>query len=277
MQKHWVLTTRTPNHLGLPLHQMGVLLSRLGLSGRDAVAEDLLRLMDVHVPLAQCTIFSFETQGRPRTVAIGDRSRTQALAHISDAYVSQFYRYDGILAVMQQEFDVARRADPAAPRILLHRQRGEDIAQTEYRRTCYELPQVAERLAILALYEGRRWLSVNLYRGLEHGPFDNAAIALVEAFAPLIVHAVRLHHTGQTLDQDLSDWLLNRLAQRHPELTKRDLDVVRCLMAGDGTQALADRLGLTIPSAQTYQKRVYRKLGVSGQRELLGLLMGPST
>jgi DNA-binding CsgD family transcriptional regulator len=92
----------------------------------------------------------------------------------------------------------------------------------------------------------------------------------------MIVHAVRLHHTGQTLDQDLSDWLLNRLAQRHPELTKRDLDVVRCLMAGEGTQAMADRLGLTIASAQTYQKRVYRKLGVSGQRELMGLLMGPS-
>jgi DNA-binding CsgD family transcriptional regulator len=276
MQKHWVLTSRTPTHLNLPLQQMGVLLSRLGLSGRDAVAEDLLRLMDVHVPLAQCTIFSFEAQGRPRTVAIGDRSRTQVLAHITDAYVSQFYRYDGIQAVLQQEFNAARQADPSAPRILLHRQRGEDITQTDYRRTCYELPQVAERLAILALYEGRRWLSVNLYRGLEHGPFDDAAIALVEAFAPLIVHAVRLHHTGQTLDQDLSDWLLNRLAQRHPALTKRDVDVVRCLMAGHGTQALADRLGLTIASAQTYQKRVYRKLAVSGQRELLGLLMGPS-
>ena len=276
MQKHWVLTFHAPTHLNLPLHQMGVLLSRLGLSGRDAVAEDLLRLIDAHVPVAQCTIFSFEAQGRPRTVAIGDRSRTQALAHITDAYVSQFYRYDGILAVMQHELDAARQADPAAPRILLHRQRGEDIVQTEYRHTCYVLPQVAERLAILALYEGRRWLSVNLYRGLEHGPFDDASIALVEAFAPLIVHAVRLHHTGQTLDQDLSDWLLNRLAQRHPDLTKRDLDVVRCLMAGHGTQALADHMGLTIASAQTYQKRVCRKLGVSGQRELMGLLMGPS-
>jgi DNA-binding CsgD family transcriptional regulator len=276
MQKHWVQTSRNPTHLNLPLHQMGVLLSRLGLSGRDAVAEDLLRLIDVHVPLAQCTIFSFEAQNRPRTVAIGDRSRTQALAQISDAYVSQFYRHDGILDVMHQELDAARQADQAAPRILLHRQRGEDIVHAEYRRTCYELPQVAERLAVLALFEGRRWLSVNLYRGHEHGPFNDASIALIEAFAPLIVHAVRLHHTGQRLDQDLSDWLLSRLAQRQPELTKRDIDVVRCLMAGDGTQALAERLGLTIPSAQTYQKRVYRKLGVGGHRELLGLLMSPS-
>jgi DNA-binding CsgD family transcriptional regulator len=30
-----------------------------------------------------------------------------------------------------------------------------------------------------------------------------------------------------------------------------------------------------VASAQTYQKRVYRKLGVSGQRELLALLMEP--
>jgi DNA-binding CsgD family transcriptional regulator len=254
---------------------MGVMLSRLGQSGHDAVAEDLLRLIDAHVPLAQCTIFSFDAQGRARTVAIGDRSRTLSLAHISDAYVSQFYRYDGIMDVMRQELAASQQADPAEPRILLHRQCGDDIAQAEYRRICYDLPQVAERLAILALYEGRRWFSVNLYRGLEHGPFDDAAIGIVESFAPLIVHAVRLHHTGQALDQDLSDWLLNRLAQRQPQLTKRDLDVVRCLMAGQGTQALADHLGLTVSSAQTYQKRVYRKLGVAGQRELLGLLMGP--
>ncbi|MDZ4357636.1 MAG: LuxR C-terminal-related transcriptional regulator, partial [Variovorax sp.] len=139
---------------------------------------------------------------------------------------------------------------------------------------CYALPQVAERLAVMALYEGRRWLSVNLYRGTEHGPFDEVAIAVVEAFAPLIVHAVRLHHTGQALSQELPDLVLARLARRFPALTQRDHDVLRALIEGLGTEALAQRLGLTLASAQTYQKRVYRKLGVAGQRELLALLLG---
>jgi DNA-binding CsgD family transcriptional regulator len=276
MSNHWVLPSRAPVHLNLPLQQVGAMLARLGLSGRDAVAEDLLRLVDVHVPMAQCTIFSFDGKTRPRTVAIGDRSRTQVLPHISDAYVSRYYQWDGIVEVMQLELSAACKAPLETPHIVLHRQSGEDIAHPGYRETCYTLPKVAERLAILALFEGRRWMSVNFYRGLEHGPLDAAGIATMEAFAPLVVHAVRLHHTGQAMDNGISSLLLARTAQRCPQLTKRDLDVVRCLMEGNSTAVLAERLGLTLASAQTYQKRVYRKLGVSGPRELMALLMEPA-
>jgi DNA-binding CsgD family transcriptional regulator len=141
---------------------------------------------------------------------------------------------------------------------------------------CYELPQVAERLAVLALYEGQRWMAVYLYRGLEHGTFDDAAVAVVQAFAPLVVHAVRLHHTGHTLHQDLSGLMMARIQRRCPDLTPRELDVLRGLLSGLDTTALATQLGVTVASAQTYIKRTYRKLGVSGQRDLLAWLMEPT-
>ena len=271
--RHWVLGSRPTAALDLPLAQVSALLARLGQADRHAVAEDLLRLVGAHVPLAQCTIFAFEAGRRPTIVAVGDRSRTQELPNIAEAYVDRFHRLDGIAGVMRDELSAAQRAGSAEPRTLLHRQRGADIAHAEYRRICYELPLVAERLAVMALYEGRRWLSVNLYRGVEHGPFDDAAIRLVEAFAPLIVHAVRLHHTGQAVHQDLGGLLLARLVRRSPALTQRDRDVVAGLMDGLSTEALAERLGLTLASAQTYQKRVFRKLGVAGRRELLALLL----
>lgn len=38
---------------------------------------------------------------------------------------------------------------------------------------------------------------------------------------------------------------------------------------------MAESLGLTVSSAQTYVKCLYRKLGLSGQRELLAWLMEP--
>ncbi|OGB14415.1 MAG: LuxR family transcriptional regulator [Burkholderiales bacterium RIFCSPLOWO2_12_67_14] len=273
MTDHWVLGSRPASSIALPLAQVSALLARLGQAERHAVAEDLLRLVGAQLPLAQCTIFAFDAGRRPAIVAVGDRSRTQELPNIAEAYVSRFHRLDGSAAVMRAELAAAQKAGMAEPRIVLHRQRGEDIVHPEYRRICYELPQVAERLAVLALYEGRRWLSVNLYRGTEHGPFDDAAIAVVEAFAPLIVHAVRLHHTGQAVHQDVSGLLLARLVRRFPALTQRDHDVLAALMDGLSTEALAARLGLTLASARTYQKRVYRKLGVAGQRELLALLL----
>lgn len=259
--------------LDLPLVRVSALLEKLGLSDRHAVAEEVLRLLGPLVPLAQCTIFSFEGSGRPRTVAVGDRSRTRELPDISQAYVQRFYRLDGAQQAMQAHEAAARNAPPQRPHIVLHRQASSDVQHPDYRQTCYTLPQVAERLAILSLHEGRRWLSVNLYRGLEHGLFSEADVATVEALAPLIVQAVRLHYTGQLLGSNLMAPMLDRLALRGPVLTAREEDVVRGLLQGLSTAALAERLGLTPASAQTYAKRLYRKLGLAGHKELVAWLV----
>ena len=263
------------NEPQLSLTQVSGLLSKLGQGGQDVVAENLLQMVHAHVPMAQCTIFAYEGAAPPHIVGIGDRSRTQALPGIAQAYVERFYRLDGCLAVMQREHAAALQASAASPHIVLHRQRGEDIAHPEYRRLCYEQPQVAERLAIMALYDGWRWLSVNFYRGTEHGCFDDTNLPIIQAFAPLIVQAVRLHYAGRVIDQHLSDALMARMMRQRAELTKRDGDVVRALLCGLSTEAMAEQLGLELSSAQTYLKRVYRKLGVSGQRELLALLLTP--
>ncbi len=274
----WVCPPQGANTLDLPLTQVTALLEKLGLSDRHAVAEEVLRLLGPLVPLAQCTIFSFEGTGRPRTVAVGDRARTRALPDISQAYVQRFYRLDGAQQAMQAHEAAARKAPPQRPHIVLHRQAASDVQHPDYRQTCYTLPQVSERLAILSLHEGRRWLSVNLYRGLEHGLFSDRELATVEALAPLIVQAVRLHYTGQVLSADLMALMMDRLALRGPDsaanLTARDEDVVRALLQGLSTVGLAERLGLTPASAQTYTKRLYRKLGVSGHKELVAWLLG---
>ncbi len=270
---YWVCPVRGSHALDLPLGQVRALLEKLGLSDRHAVAEEVLRLLGPLVPLAQCTIFSFEGSGRPRTVAVGDRSRTRELPDISQAYVQRFYRLDGAREAMQAHEDAARRATPGHPHIVLHRQAAGDVQHPEYRQTCYELPQVAERLAILSLHEGRRWISVNLYRGREHGLLSPKELATIEALAPLIVQAVRLHHAGQQLGEDLMLLMLDRLALRAPTLTPRDEDVVRALLQGLSTAELAVRLGLTAASAQTYTKRLYRKLGVSGHKALVAWLL----
>jgi DNA-binding CsgD family transcriptional regulator len=266
-----------PAGLQLPLAQVNALMAVLGSPHRHAVAERLLRLVGAHVPLAQCTIFSFERPNRPRIVAMGDRSRTSALPRIAQAYVTRFFRLDPALAVVPGVQAVAGLNDRHAvdSPVTLHRQRPQDITHPEYRQVCYELPQVAERLALLARFEGRFWMSVNFYRGVEHGPFDDAGVAIIQALTPTIQHAVRLHHTGHALQQDLSGLMLARAARRNPSLTQRDHDVLASLLKGQPTEAMAESLGLTVSSAQTYVKRLYRKLGLSGQRELLAWLMEP--
>ena len=259
----------------LPLAQVEDLLAQLGRANRHAVAEALLAWLSPHVALAQCAIFSFERPNRPQIVAMGDRSRTSVLPDIAQAYVTRYFRLDPALAVMKAARPAGGAGIAPAPRMLLHRQFPSDIAHPGYRHTCYEVPQVAERMAILAWYDQRYWMSVNLYRGVEHGPLSDAHRAHIAALAPTIVEAVRLHHTGRQLEQDLGELVLARMNRRFPDLTPRDEDVLRALLQGLDTQALADHLGLTLSSAQTYIKRTYRKLGIASQRELLGLLMSP--
>ena len=112
---------------------------------------------------------------------------------------------------------------------------------------------------------------------MEHGRFSDGDVATVEALAPLIVQALRLHYTGQVLSSDLMALLLDRLALRGPALTAREQDVVRGLLLGLSGAELGERLGLTPASAQTYTKRLYRKLGVSGHKEMVAWLLAPQS
>ena len=79
----WICPAAPAQALDLPLRQVQALLDKLGQSDRHAVAEQVLQLLAPLVPMAQCTIFSFEGAGRPRTVAVGDRARTRELPDIS--------------------------------------------------------------------------------------------------------------------------------------------------------------------------------------------------
>jgi DNA-binding CsgD family transcriptional regulator len=275
---HWLPLPAGASEAQLPvsLADVTALLEQVGRAGSDAMAEQLLQLLGRHVPLAQCTIFAFHGGASPRIVGLGDRARTGALPLISQDYSQRFYPLDGARRVMKEEMLRLERDPHARPRVWLHRQAASDVAHAEYRHVCYGLPRLVERLSLLGLQQGGRWMAVNLYRGEEHGGFDDQAVARIEAFAPLVMQAVRLHCAGQALQADLPGLVLARLARRHAELTQRDLDVVRAVAEGLDAAALAARLGITLASARTYVKRVCAKLGVQGRRELFALLIEPS-
>jgi DNA-binding CsgD family transcriptional regulator len=61
------------------------------------------------------------------------------------------------------------------------------------------------------------------------------------------------------------------IRQQHVELTLREQELLRLMMTDLEVQDIADQLGVRPISAATYIKRLYRKLGISGLRELFGL------
>jgi len=65
--------------------------------------------------------------------------------------------------------------------------------------------------------------------------------------------------------------LSERVVSLYPELTRRDQELLQLMLAGCEVEAISASMGIQLSSAATYIKRLYRKLGISGQRELLAL------
>lgn len=261
----WPLRPSTSD-FRLSVEQTASLLSRTSESHGKLLAADMLKLLGAQVPLAQCTLFAYSPNRSPQIISFADRARMLELPRISSNYAERFYSMDG-----NQQAMTARPTPSSTERIMVQRQGIEDIAHRDYRRICYELPQISERVALLSHCDGNRWLSINFYRGREHGRFSANEINVIETAAPLIVQISRLHYRAYLEANEMPALLSERVISLYPELTRRDHELLQLMLAGCDVQAISTSMGIQQSSAATYIKRLYRKLGIAGQRELLAL------
>ena len=207
----------------LNVEQTVSLLSRVGERQGKMLAADMLKLVSAQAPLAQCTIFAYLPNRSPQIISFADRARMMQLSKISNNYAERFYSMDG-----NQQAMATRPTASTSERILVQRQSVEDIVHRDYRRICYELPQISERVALLTHCDGDRWLSVNFYRGREHGHFSVDEIDFIETAAPLIMQIVRLHYHAYLEANEMPALLSERVIKAYPELTRRDQELLQC-------------------------------------------------
>lgn len=133
--------------------------------------------------------------------------------------------------------------------------------------------QIGERSAWLNGCDGCLQLRIHFECGAAVGPWRSDERACLDAFAPCLISFVRLNLRCRRMDEALGDTLVLRLRQRFPALTRRDRDLLAGMVKGRDAEQIALAMGIRPGSVQTYLKRLYRKLGISGQRELYGLLL----
>ena len=160
--------------------------------------------------------------------------------------------------------------------VLLHQQAGDEIGHDAYRAACYRGPDVSDRLALLMQPNDSTWLSINLYRAHRSGAFQPREIAAIETLAPLIAQAAQHHYVLAGSTQiGIPQPMLARLRGACPALSKRELDVLRGVLEGQSAREIGDTIGVKASSVVTYQKRAYRRLGISSQRQLFALCLQP--
>ncbi|MGO2770098.1 response regulator transcription factor [Pseudomonas taetrolens] len=261
--QYWPLRSCRSEH-SLNIAHTANLLARIGHNRSKYLAADLLQVIGPGVPLAQCTIFDYPQRRNPQVFSFADRARDVSLPAISNTYIQRFHDQDGNRQAMNKT--------AVGESTIVHRQSIDDITHNDYRRICYEQPQISERVALLTHCESNCWLSVNFYRGREHGHFSETEMNFLETVAPLLIQAVRLHYHAYLQANEMPLLLTERvIRQQHIELTLREQELLRLIMTGHGVEEIAERLGVRPLSAATYVKRLYRKLGINGLRELFGL------
>lgn len=237
----------------------------------DALAASMLKTVGDMLPVSQCTIFAYEFDAKPRTVSAADHRGGRFLRDIADRYSTHFYALDGNRAIVGRPHE-----RPARDTLLLHQQQSEEIENEAYRAACYAQPNVSDRLSLLLQPMQSVWLSINLYRDRAYGVFQPGELERVESLAPLFAHAARGHYAldGQH-QQGSAAAMLARVRRACPALTPRELDVLRGTLEGASAAEIAQRMGVKPASVITYQKRAYIRLGISSQRQLFALCMGP--
>lgn len=81
------------------------------------------------------------------------------------------------------------------------------------------------------------------------------------------------HHSPGAVGLNLESLIAS--VQMKYRLTPRECEVVRLVLQGRSVVDISDRLAVSIGTVRNHKQRLYRKLGVSSERELFPLLVGP--
>ncbi|WDD36658.1 response regulator transcription factor (plasmid) [Nostoc sp. UHCC 0926] len=122
---------------------------------------------------------------------------------------------------------------------------------------CAEFKQA--RIAVLTTYDGDE----DIYRGLHAGA---QGYLLKDAKPGELLNAIRAIHNGQKyIPPEVGAKLLQRMS--NPELSERELEVLRLMAQGMGNQEIGTVLSIGESTVKLHVNRILSKLGVSDRTQ----------
>lgn len=122
---------------------------------------------------------------------------------------------------------------------------------------CAEFKQA--RIALLTTYDGDE----DIYRGLQAGA---QGYLLKDSKLGELMNAIRAIHNGQKyIPPEVGAKLLQRMT--NPELSERELEVLRLMAQGRGNQEIGTALSIGESTVKSHVNRILSKLGVSDRTQ----------
>jgi two-component system NarL family response regulator len=121
----------------------------------------------------------------------------------------------------------------------------------------------AAKVVVLSTYQGDE----DIYRALEAGA---ATYLLKDTLAEDLVRVIReVFAGGRPLPAPVAQRLADRVLQ--PDLTARELDVLRLIARGMRNKEIASKLGISDMTAQGHVKNILMKLGLHDRTEAVAV------
>jgi DNA-binding NarL/FixJ family response regulator len=177
---------------------------------------------------------------------------------------------EGVAAMIEQQEDltVIGQAENGPEAVELFRARQPDVTLMDLR-----MPEMdgvkaiglirdefpAARIIVLTTYDGDE----DVYRGLRAGA---KGYLLKDAGRETLLETIRAVHAGQTrIPPELAYKLAERMSG--PELTAREREVLRLMVAGNNNQEIGAALFITQATVKTHINSILSKLGVSDRAQ----------
>ena len=235
----------------------------VGCLARDDFATRALAELNRALPVAWWTVYRVFDDQPPQLFAQASHAVPDIALDCWRIYRSGVYRHD-------KHF--AEACDQAASSMVMTHCVADDFGRA-HREQIYTAHGLSERLSLVTAERGAdasgALLAVNLYRHRAQPRFDTSELDTVLEVAGTLLAVVQRHvELGSTPTSPLQ-----RLQQRSPQLTQRELAVCERLLRGLTFDGIAADLGVSTATAKTYRNRAFERLGIHHRNELFALAL----
>ncbi len=169
---------------------------------------------------------------------------------------------------MTPEIDVVAEGSDGEQAVSLFRQHHPDVTIMDLRmpkksgvEAITEIRQQSPgaRVIVLTTFDGDE----DIYRALQAGA---KAYLLKDMFGDELIDAIRTVHAGK---QRIPPAVAQRLAERiiGPSLTSRELEVLKCIVAGRSNREIGNELSISEATVKTHINNILGKMGVADRTQ----------
>ncbi|SOE92037.1 regulatory protein, luxR family [Burkholderia sp. D7] len=244
----------------------------IGRVGEPGYAEQLTDSLSQVIRFAHLCVLSFSRRAPPRLLGTGSTLSPACAEDTACVYLGGHYNADPTGQLRNEKIASSRR-------LYLQRQRAEDIANADYRASCYEKPGIVDRLSLFQHVDPDTWIAINLYRDASQGHFDGSEYAHLMTMAPILTASADKHrqliakktdtaYDGLRERPPASQTLQQRLAASCPILSAREFEVCSWILLGLSAKEIARQLGVAPTTVAEHRKNAYTKLAIHNHKQL---------